>query len=200
MTEDTMQTAGAVEAPAEPRWITLPHGCKPSVACGTDERRPALLHAFLRRRDDGLWLLATDSYIAVALKVSGDAEEGWVPREALERMEAGERGTQVSATAWTVTAPFGLTTFDFAAAESWRPPTVEKILWGDREPQAMTDVVLDLALTERLARAIGVDKGGPGGSWGCRMELTGAEGPMRVTPLRDTSGDRFGVQMPVRRT
>jgi hypothetical protein len=200
MTEDTMQTAGAVEAPAEPRWITLPRGCKPSVVCGTDEQRPALLHAFLRKRDDGLWLLATDSYIAVALKVNGDAEEGWVPREALERMEAGERGTQVSATAWTVTMPYGRTTFDFAAGDgSVKRPTesLEKILWGEREPSATTDVALDPALTERLSRAIGADKGS--GYWGCRLELTGDTGPMRVTPLGDTSGERFGVQMPVRR-
>lgn len=198
MTEDTMQTAGAVEAPTEPRWITLPHGCTPSVACGTDEMRPALLHAFLHKREDGLWLLATDSYIAVALKVDGDAEEGWVPVGALERMEAGERGTQVSATAWTVTAPYGSATFDFAAGDdAVKRPTVEKVLWGDRDPQAMTDVVLNPVLTERLARAIGAGKGS--GYWGCRLELTGAEGPMRITPLGDTSGERFGVQMPVRR-
>jgi hypothetical protein len=89
--------------------IIIPAGCKPWKACSQDETRPALCNAYLRERDDGWWLLATDAYIAAALRVEpvGDLAEGWVPRRALKALAANRPTEQVDTMQWKVTTNTG---------------------------------------------------------------------------------------------
>lgn len=149
----------ATVAPSEkPKTIWLPHGCKPSVALSKDETRPILCHAYLKRRDDGLWLYATDSFIAVALKVEGDAEEGYLPGGALRVLEHGrpieqdapgkwsrtfKRAGQRQDIAWTVDLG-DYPDFDALGVFNTDDRT------GPRQP-----VLLDPVLIKKVGRALG---------------------------------------------
>jgi hypothetical protein len=82
--------------------IQIPYGCRPSKACDPGGPRPILEHARLAQRGEDWWLIATDSFIAVALKVTtyGDVQEGWIPYKALRQLERGRTVEQLSATTW----------------------------------------------------------------------------------------------------
>ena len=183
--------------------IIIPAGSKPWKACSQDETRPVLCHAYLRKRDDGWWLLATDAYIAIALKVEpiGDLVEGWVPRRALKALAANRLAEQVDAMSWKITTNTGhevirvpgligdTTTFpDLAAAGMWE--------YEPGEPAAA--VGLNPRLLWRVHQACGL-----AGSEGVKLERTtykdkdAAESPFRVT-FGVHSPDRIGLLMPVR--
>jgi hypothetical protein len=181
--------------------ISIPAGCKPSV-CVSKERRPTIANAYLRRRDDGLWLLATDSYIAVALKVEGDAQDGHVPVGALRLMERGKHGEQLSATAWRVRSDEdAVTTFDIAGkvAGDNPYPNLDKVgLWGGDLPgvesvkfNGRVTVGMNAGFMKRIADAFG------SGDTGCRFEMTGPLAAIRVAPLR-TDIEAVAIQMPIR--
>jgi hypothetical protein len=182
--------------------IVVPHRCKLSKVCSTDRTRPILTHAYLKRRGDGWWLLATDSYIACAVRVSEsatDAEEGWVPIGALRLMESGKPGEQISTTAWRVVANDGYVTFDVL------PSVVETSvfpnfgakgidLWGegDSKPKSIPAAGINPRLMARLGEGLGAH------NYGCRFEFLGENKPIRVTPLSSPDADRVGLQMPIR--
>lgn len=181
-----------VEEVQQPRYIVLPHGCEPSVVCSTDRTRPVLLHGYLRRRDDDLWLYATDSFIVVGLKVDGDAREGWVPRPVLEALERGDLAEQVSETAWRVGMDGMAVTYDIAGQVGDVPfPTVSTFLHDDMEPEAVQSVGLDPALTDRLALGLGA-------RWGVVLSFSGQLRAFRVTSTGYPATQRVGAQMPVR--
>lgn len=193
-----MMEATEEKQDTELRWIALPGGgCKPSMACSTDETRPRIAHGYLRRRDDELWLYATDSYIAVGLKVDGNATEGWVPRPVLEALERGDGCEQLSLTAWRVRTHGAVVTYDIAAAVNpdspGRFPTMDSFLHEEREPSEVSMVALDPALTVRLAEALGARAPGQG-----VCLHFGSGNPFRVSVVGRDMSDRVGVQVPVR--
>lgn len=188
--------------------IVIPAGARPSKACSRDTTRPVICHAYLKRRDDGLWLLATDSYIACALKVTAqpEAEEGFVPFGALKLMQRGHRGEQVSDMEWRVRTDLGMVTFDIDLVLSNAKPFPDfyKLgVWGGEAAGPVTTVGMNAHLTRRLAQALGIDENN-----GCRYDMRAI--PMTAPPssgdlpamLRVTGGYRYpgriGVQMPVR--
>jgi hypothetical protein len=178
------------------RWIALPGGCKPSMACSTDETRPRITHGYLRRRDDELWLYATDSFIAVGLKVEGNATEGWVPRPALEALERGAMCEQITPTAWRVREQHAVVTYDIGEAvvpnDKGRAmfPPMDSFLHDEREPSEVSTVAFDPALTVRLAEALGARRG--------VSFHFGSGQPVRVSANGRSVAERIGVQMPVR--
>lgn len=182
------------------RSITIPHRCKLSKVCSTDLTRPVLTHAYLRRRKDGMWLCATDSYIACAVRVAGDADEGWVPIAALRLMERGQKNEQISETAWKVWVNDGTVTFDAEPniTGSSEPPDMGKPgidLWGEHGTRTATDVGavgINPKLMERLGAGLGAH------SYGCRFDFYGDLRPILVTPLSSPERDRIGLQMPIR--
>ena len=185
--------------------ITIPRGCRPSMVCDCEGTRPVITHAYLHRREDDLWLLATDSYIACAIRVEEDnARDGWVPIGALRLMEQDEAAVQVSNTAWSVYTHEGTITFDVApqlGEDATFPITaVEPLLWGDHTEGPVSDIRLDPALTVRLAEALGANMGCDPDrpSWSVRLEFAGPLKPIRVTAGGDAGG-RIGAQMPVKR-
>ncbi len=185
--------------------IVIPTGARPSKACSRDTTRPVICHGYLRRRADGLWLLSTDSYIACALKVHGEAEEGFVPFGALRLLQRGYQGEQVSESMWTVRTDRGHITFDVGESlGKTNPfPDFEKLgVWEGEAADPVAELGVNAHMTRRLAQALGI-----GENDGCRYEMRkvplmspGAVGIPAM--LRVTGGhrypDRIGLQMPVR--
>jgi hypothetical protein len=184
-----MATA-TVEAPAQiAAALVIPKGCKPSKACGTDRTRPILCHAYLRRHDEQLWLCATDSYIAVALRVEGEGvNEGYVPIGALRLMETGKLGVQVSGTAWKIETPEGALTFDCGPMGKF-PDFASLGVWNKPEKAKLAEVGMNTDLMAKIGAALGAKHG-------CRMTFVGALRPIYVTPLRFDCG--VALQMPMR--
>ncbi len=181
--------------------IVIPHRCKVSQVCSKDYTRPILTHAYLRGREDGLWICATDGYIACAVRVSSDvrdAEEGWVPIGALRHMEAGRAAVQMSHTAWRITTNDGYATFDVlpTVTEDNVFPDLEKLnVWGTEgtfEPAFVLAMGINPKLMARLGAGLGAH------DYGCRFEFMGALKPIRVTPLSSPDADRVGLHMPIR--
>lgn len=194
ITEPATRGSDTLNAPG---WITVPPRCKPSKACSTDQTRPILCHAYLRRHEGDLWLCAANSYIAVAIKVGGEAEEGFVPVGALRLMERGQSAEQISTTAWRVKTPSdGLVTFDITSrvegASKNYPDFVDLGVWDRKEGSPLAEVGIDPGLMKQIGDAVGA------GEAGCRFEFIGPLKPIRVTPLNDPDGDRVALQMPIR--
>lgn len=186
-------TTATMERPADTAigrgQILIPKGCKPSKACGTDQTRPILLHAYLRKRDNDTWLCMTDSYIAVALKVEGDVEEGYVPIGALRLMENGKTGTQVSTTAWKVRMPDGTLTFDCGQTHQF-PDFAGLGVWDTFESGAVDAIGMNGEMMARISAALGARNG-------LRMDFIGPLRPIHVTPLGLLDHGR-ALQMPIR--
>jgi hypothetical protein len=188
------------EAPTFGGTIDVPPRCKPSRALSKGDMRPILEHAYLRRRDDGMWLLMTDSYIAVGIKVNGDAEEGWVPGPALKHIERGRNAEQLSDTSWRVdTEPYASTVFDISKVVDGAKefPDLESVgLWDlDVKPTWNGDkpsVGMNPGFMKRIA-----DSFGCGDDTGCRFDIAAPLRPIRVTPLRSDI-EAVGLQMPIR--
>lgn len=194
----------AAPDPERPGRIIIPAGCKPWKACSTDETRPVLCHAYLREREDGWWLLATNSYIAMALKIEplGDLAEGWVPHRALKAIAAGRMTEQVDTMSWKVTTNTGhevirvpgvigeATTFpDLAAFGMWE--------YEPGEPAAA--IGMNPRLAWRLHQALGF----AGTVKGVKLERTTYKAKASdESPFRVTAGvhfpDRIGLLMPCR--
>lgn len=185
MATATMPKPTTVEAS-----ITIPKGCKPSKACSTDWTRPLLCHAYLTHEPDGgPWLCMTDSFIAVALRVETDAEDGFIPIGALRLMETGKPGTRVSDTSWSVKTNEGTVTFDCGPMGKF--PNLKNLgLWDKPEERAdVAAVGMDPALMSKISAALGARNG-------LRMDFIGELRPVYVTPLRFDRG--LAMQMPIR--
>ena len=201
-------TRKAAEVKAANGKITIPAKCKPSKVVSTDGTRPIIQHAFLRRRDDEYWLLATDSYVAVAINVRGEGQliDGFIPVGALRLMERGQDAEQISATAWKVSTPDGQVTFDiedrvrgarefpnFDQYGLWEKPQVDDKALSQRAKGDPFAVGINPDLMKKIADGLGAN------GYGCRFEIAAPLKPIRVTPLQAT-GDRVGLQMPIRLT
>lgn len=178
--------------------ITIPDGCQPSRVCGSDQTRPALCHAWLTHRDDGWWLCATDSYIAIALRVRPDGKlvEGWVSIDALRLMERdGTAGQQLSPTAWRVALDEGSATFDVALLTDTAPPDMAKLgMWDRPGPGgSIGEIGMNPTLMARLGH--GLDMHGALGS-GLRFTFAGELKPIRVAHPQYPD-ERIGLQMPI---
>lgn len=176
--------------------ISIPHRAQPSAACSKDHTRPILRHGYLRRRDDGsMWLLATDSYLAVAVKVQGDAKEGWVPVAAMRLLERGQAGEQLSATSWRIQTNEGAVTYDIEAqvAGSTNFPCFEKLgVWGeDERPEGdFNKFGVNPKFVERVGRAVG-------GTENIHLHLAGPLKPIRIRS-RFLGDDAAALLMPIR--
>lgn len=168
--------------------IKIPRGCKPSRACSLDLTRPTLCHAYLRKHKESMWLCMTDSYIAVALKVYGDCDEGYVPIGALRLMESGKTAVQVSSSAWTVLTSEGTLTFDCGELGNY-PDFASLGVWDTSEKGAVDAIGMSTNLMHKIGQALGAKHG-------CRMEFIGPLRPIRVYPLRFDHG--VALQMPIR--
>lgn len=199
----TQDDATAAEpVAAVPPEIYLPTDCQPVKATSRDSYRPALRHAYLRRRDDGWWLLATDSYIALAINVqtAGEIVEGWVPRAVLKHMHG--RGIysaeQLSATAWKLVDGGTTMTFDVRAPTLDFPDLSKLGLWEYEAALGVSEIGMDPALTLRLSEGLGLKY------VGVRLEFTTVDiKGAQVSPMRVTGGihhfpERVGLQMPVK--
>jgi hypothetical protein len=180
--------------------IIIPDGCKPWKACSGDETRPTLCHAYLREREDGWWLLATDSYIAAALKVEpvGDLAEGWVPRRALKAIAANRLTEQVDAMSWKVTTNTGheVIRVPQLIGDSTAFPSLAAFgVWEYEPGEPAAAIGMNPRLAWRLHRALGFVNG-------VKLERTtfnrkdAGESPFRVTAAHFP--DRIGLLMPVR--
>ncbi len=178
--------------------LELPAGCKPSKACSTDETRPTLCHGYLVKRDDGVWLCATDSYIAVALRVAGpssDLTEGWVPITVLRHLEEQDypaKAEQISTTAWRFSVDDVTVTHDLDKLPGSYPPNIANIgMWDDEPGIALDSICLAPGLTARIGEALGAGHMG-----GLRYTFTRPLGAVRLRDPRDLG--RRALQMPVR--
>ena len=169
--------------------ITIPTRCKPSKACSTDRTRPTLCHAALQRHDGSLWICATDNYIAVAVKVEGDADEGRVPIGALRLMERGLPAVQVSETAWKVQTNDGAVTFDCGDIRNF-PDFKGLGVWDKPEGAGVEAIGIHPVLMARIGLALGARNG-------CRMQFVAPLRPIWVTPL-SLGHDGVAIQMPIR--
>lgn len=180
--------------------LKLPYQCQPSRAVSRDQTRPMLCHAHLRRRGGDLWLEVTDSYIAVALRCEGDAQEGWVPLQVLQLLEreakakhARKTFVQDSDRAWTVVDPTGdcevTTTYvvrDMVANGTW--PNFESLgVYDDPKP---ADEVSPFGFNPELLANVGAALGGT-----LRVDF---QGPLKPIALRTQGGEGRGLQMPIR--
>lgn len=179
--------------------IVLPHGCKPSKAVSTDQTRPILCHAYLRRRKGDLWLEATDSFIAVALRCEGTAKEGWLPVDVLKLMEREANRkvqrlcfTQDDEATWTVTDQSGLyqtvTTYMVPERSRGKWPNLEAL--GLYDDPKVAEAVDPFGFNPSLLANVGAALGGT-----LRVDF---QGPLKPIALRTQSGDGLALQMPVR--
>lgn len=193
--------------PSAPGSIVIPGKCKPSQGASDDRTRPILTHAYLRRHDGDLWLCTTDSYIAIALKVTGDAQEGYIPIGALRLMERGQKAEQVSTTAWKVWTKEGTVVFDCDDSISGTTayPDLAKLgIFEQQEKNQHDPIAPDKAgrwqvgmnpkFMKRIADALGA------GDYGCKFEFVGQLKPIRVLPLQGSGSDRIALLMPIRIT
>lgn len=175
--------------------VWLPPGCRPSKVCSpTEDNRPHLHHGWIKRRGDDMWLLATDAYIVVAIKVEGDAVEGVVPFEALECIERREFVCQISPTAWRVGGDaFTEITYDVGDRLNIdRLPDFDKIVGGAlfSEDEGITGTVaLDPQKFARLGEALGDLHG---------LHIVQASGNDPVKVLAYGDPNRRGMVMPLR--
>lgn len=191
--------------------IILPAGVRPARACSSDTTRPMLCHAYLREREDGWWLLATDAYIAAAIKVEakGDVVEGYVPFGALSDMRyGGLANEQVSATAWAVLTERGRIVYEIPepVVSSAKPYPDFNVLgmWEGEPAEPVAVIGMNPRFARRLALALGIARHD-----GCRFEMRKAPGiarppqsPDLPAMMRVTGGyrypDRIGLLMSVR--
>lgn len=175
--------------------IRLPYRCRPSKACSRDDSRPLFGHAWLKGRDDGMWLLATDSYVAVALKVTGDElVEGFIPFAALGAIERQELVSQVSPTAWVV-AHDGMTevTYDVGDRLDFGSlPDFDKVcggaLFADGPDLTGAPFAIGARNLRRIGKALGNDV--------LQFRSGGGEEPVRV--LGQNQPECRGLLMPIR--
>lgn len=178
--------------------IRLPSSkCRPSEATSRDETRPILTHAYLKQRDDGMWLLASDSVIAVAIKVetTGDVEEGYIPRRALRMMERGRYVVQTAPNAWEHVRGDGerrTWTVDLGPFPDLSK-LFEGLLWdGSALPEVGADgglVGFDPDLAHRATMALG--------GWSYEPVTAQWYGPVKAIRW-SCATDRFALQMPIK--
>lgn len=193
--------------PSAPGSITIPAKCKPSQGASTDRTRPVLTQAYLRRHDGDLWLCTTDSYIAVAVKVEGNAQEGYIPIGALRLMERGQKAEQISTTAWKVWTKEGTVVFDCEEFVSGKTayPDLSKLGIFDAPDKNPNDPIepdkagrwqigMNPLFMKRMADALGA------GDYGCRFQFVGQLKPIMVFPLQSDGASRRGMLMPIRIT
>jgi hypothetical protein len=156
----------------------------------------------LTKRKDGMWLVTTNSYLALAVKVRDqDATEGYIPIGALKAMERGQAGEQLSFTAWRVqTEPYAITTFDIGDVVSGATPfpveSVEGHLWGD-VPKSEFNGEVAVGLNPDFLKAIDIAFGHGRYGPSCRLDMTAPLRPIRVTSTRPDI-EAVAALMPVR--
>lgn len=196
--------------PAEVEWGAPLHlnGCKPSCVVSRDETRPMLCHAYLREHGGAMWLLATDSYRAVALKMgpvtnAPALQEGWVPYSVLKLVQKGHAARQVSTFAWSVdrgrevvihdiekaVGTYHKDYPDFETLGVWEPKELEK----DKAFKRATE----FAIGFDPSLLIGVQKALGGYRPGCRITCRGPLIPMRVD-CGQHKDERLAILMPVK--
>lgn len=180
-------------APAK-KTISIPAKCKPSRAASTDKTRPVITHGFLIRHDKELWLCTTDSYVAVAIQVRGDADEGFIPIDALRLMEKGREAEQIDRTTWKVLTPDGTATFDCGIqVGTGRPPDLAKLGLFDapeKTKEAVFPVGANPTLIKKVSDALGA-------SDSCRFDFVGPLRPIHVSPP-GLGSERRALLMPIR--
>lgn len=183
--------------------FTFPSLCRPWKACSTDETRPAFCHPYLYRRDDGLWLCASDTYIAVAVKVNegpgAPVQDGFVPRKVAKLVRRGCEAKQLSATAWSVVVepPYHEATYDLAGVLGSKPTSLaDKLesvdLWGESSVASSKSFgeritfAFNPTLTEHIHQALG----------GMSLKAT-VVGPLAAIRYRARYSMGVGLQMPI---
>lgn len=174
-----------MSAETSTRTIILPLDVKPWKACG-EAHWPHIHHGWLHRRDDGLWLVTTDSFIACAIRVEGDAEEGWVNHGAMRWLAKGRAGVQVGETRWQFERD-GFRVFDVGDLEPF-PMDALGGLWDTDDGAKCSVIGLDPRRLSTLAKALGAGDR-------LQVELTGPRAAIRVT-VPGRLG-HIGVLMPV---
>lgn len=179
--------------------FTLPRGARPWKAASKDETRPILCHGWLRERDDGWWLLTTDSYIACAVKVqtTGEIVEGQVPRAVLKLMRRGSAATQLADRAWRVRYDGCEWTLRLPDDPATYPDLAALGMWDDSDGAQTDTIGLYPRLSRRLQAAMGSHETGV-----CFRFTAGPKDDPRTSVVRvcptGEFGDRRGLQMPVR--
>lgn len=180
--------------------FTLPHGARPWKAASKDETRPVLCHGWLRERNDGWWLLTTDSYIACAVKVqtTGEIMEGQVPRAVLKLMhKGGDLAAQLPDRAWRVRYDGCEWTLRLPDAPPKFPNLAALGMWDDPDGGSTDTIGLDSRLSCRLQQAMGSHETGL-----CLRFTAGPNGDPKTSVVcvcpTGEPGDRRGLQMPVR--
>lgn len=186
--------------------IVIPKGCKPSKGCGTDQTRPLLCHAYLQQRGDDWWVLATNGYFAVAIKVEpGDRthklQEGTIPVGALKLMEANPKWDrwQVSKTAWAVETPDGVLTFDVASLKLGEFPDFDTALismWGPGRGESDEPIGVNAEFLSAIGVALGLT--GRRNYAPMIIKRHGHLKGIHVLAGTTPTGDRRAVLMPVR--
>lgn len=72
-----------------------------TAACSPDMARPILARPQIIEHDKEKWLVATDSYIAVAMKVPDVMHPGAVPLDAAKLLDKGKLGIQNEDLSWS---------------------------------------------------------------------------------------------------
>lgn len=180
--------------------FTLPRGARPWKAASKDETRPILRHGWLREREDGWWLLTTDSSIACAVKVqtTGELVEGQVPRAVLKLMhKGGSAAVQLPDRAWRVPYDGADWTLRLRDAPAKYPDFANLGMWDDPVDGSTDTIGLDPRLSRRLQEAMGSHETGV-----CLRFTAGPKKDPRLSVIRVhptcPPGDRRGLQMPVR--
>lgn len=183
--------------------LRLPAKCKPSKVASTDQTRPLLTHAYLRKHNDVMWLMTTDSYSAVAIKAEGDAKEGWVPIGALRMIERGQEAEQLSATSWKITLPDGYQVFDCASGVtgSTQFPNLDALGLFEPAPKAdgpaggAVEFGLNPDILARLADGLGASGRYAGG---LALHVHAPMKAVRAYALGHPATERVGLFMPIR--
>lgn len=202
--------------PVEKGCIRIPYGCELSAALCDDDSRPILRHAYLTQRDDEWWLNATDSYIAVSVRVrAGEGvREGQVAGDILRTVERDsdphycpvirqtDDGWEVASNGSTATyrcaLPEGKRYPDLARLGMWDPDQLTEakrrgIPDAKHDPGGAVLVGMDSELLARAASALGAGQVG--------VEVHHPRKPVRLVALARMTGDvlpgRAGLLMPV---
>ncbi|HXH35717.1 MAG TPA: hypothetical protein VNJ54_15145 [Plantibacter sp.] len=169
--------------------LTIPHRTSPASAVSRDQTRPRLCFGRLVKHADSMWLVCTDSYIAVAIEQPADSGlvEGWVPRAAMRRDVE-----QVDASKWEARDYEQVVTYEMRGTLGDFPDFAKVnggLLFDEDAPPKSSTVGLDPKLFAKIGRALG----GP-----LKIETFGAEKPVRVSvpPMAGAWMRRFGLIMP----
>lgn len=192
-----MSTTAEPDATTDPvvekvKTIVLPAKCTPSAVCSRDQTRPILCHAYLKQRDDGLWLYATDSFVAIALKVEGDAEEGYIPRGALKAMENRKLVVQDGPNTWSrTTKRSGATHTQTWSVDLGPFPDLATLGMFDRDPHdpCPDPVCFDAGLLASVGAALGNN--------GLIIDCIGPLQPIKLAANHHPD-ERLGILMPIR--